>query len=296
MVTRSGTFWHFWALIKRLKREGRAPRTIVLGNVYGALTSRGGADFAAIGNALAEAGYCFGAVVIDAALFVPQSRPRVFFSATLTDRPIAAFLTTAAPSEWHPAALTRAQARLDGRAREQWVWWNLPQVPERKAEFGDLVEEAPADVTWHSEAETTRLLSMMSEGNRQKVDAASQGSRRAVGTIYRRTRPDEDRGKRQRAEVRFDGVAGCLRTPGGGSSRQTIVVVEGKNERSRLLSAREAARLMGLPDSYKMPKRYNEAYHLAGDGVCVDVVRFLAKSLLEPLNDRSADSMTIAAE
>ena len=137
---------------------------------------------------------------------------------------------------------------------------------------------------------------MMSEGNRQKVEAASRSARRSVGTIYRRTRPDEYGVKHQRAEIRFDGIAGCLRTPGGGSSRQTILVVEGEKVRSRLLSAREAARLMGLPDTYKMPKRYNEAYHLAGDGVCVDVVRFLAKSLLGPLNEVETGSMTIAAE
>ena len=38
------------------------------------------------------------------------------------------------------------------------------------------------------------------------------------GTAYRRTR--QEHGHRiQRAEVRFDGIAGCLRTPGGGSSR-----------------------------------------------------------------------------
>ena len=69
----------------------------------------------------------------------------------------------------------------------------------------------------------------------------------------------------------------------GGSSRQSILVVEGRRVRSRLLSPREAARLMGLPDSYRLPENYNEAYHLAGDGVAVPVVRFLAARLLEPL-------------
>jgi DNA (cytosine-5)-methyltransferase 1 len=87
----------------------------------------------------------------------------------------------------------------------------------------------------------------------------------------------------QRAEVRFDDLSGCLRTPVGGSSRQSIIIVEGKSVRSRLLSPREAARLMGLPDSYKLPQNYNEAYHLAGDGVVVPVVRFLAANILEPL-------------
>ncbi|KPY63038.1 hypothetical protein ALO46_200116 [Pseudomonas syringae pv. solidagae] len=40
---------------------------------------------------------------------------------------------------------------------------------------------------------------------------------------------------------------------------------------------------MGLPDTYLLPKNYNDAYHLAGDGVAIPVVRFLAEHLLEPL-------------
>lgn len=45
------------------------------------------------------------------------------------------------------------------------------------------------------------------------------------------------------------------------------MVVEGEKIRSRLLSPREAARLMGLADSYLLPANYNDAYHLTGDGV-----------------------------
>ena len=69
------------------------------------------------------------------------------------------------------------------------------------------------------------------------------------------------------AEARFDGLAGCLRTPGGGSSRQFLIEAHGERVRVRLIGAREAARLMGLPDSYRLPARRNEAYHLLGDGV-----------------------------
>ena len=87
------------------------------------------------------------------------------------------------------------------------------------------------------------------------------------GAVYKRTRLDEADRKVQRAEIRFDDVAGCLRTPAGGSSRQTIMLIEGKKVRSRLLSPREAARLMGLPEEYALPNNYNGAYHLAGDGV-----------------------------
>jgi DNA (cytosine-5)-methyltransferase 1 len=38
-----------------------------------------------------------------------------------------------------------------------------------------------------------------------------------------------------------------------------------------------------LDESYKLPKNYNEAYHLTGDGVAVQVVRHLAEQLFEPL-------------
>jgi DNA (cytosine-5)-methyltransferase 1 len=46
---------------------------------------------------------------------------------------------------------------------------------------------------------------------------------------------------------------------------------------------------MGLPDTYKLPEKYNEAYHLTGDGVVVPVVRHIAVSLLEPIL-RSAET------
>jgi len=154
----------------------------------------------------------------------------------------------------------------------------------RTSILADVVEDVPQGVAWHTPAETQRLLDMMNPLNLTKVEAAQQAGGRRVGTIYKRTRADGAGGKRtQRAEIRFDGVAGCLRTPVGGSSRQIIMVIENGLIRSRLLSPREAARLMGLPDTYTLPKNYNDAYHLAGDGLAVPVVRFLAAHLLEPL-------------
>ena len=73
------------------------------------------------------------------------------------------------------------------------------------------------------------------------------------------------------------------------------MIVEGDKVRSRLLAPREAARLMGLPDSYKLPENYNEAYHLVGDGVVVPVVRFLAAWILEPLLVGDAEDKKEAA-
>ncbi len=292
VMTRSGTFWPFWSLMTQLRSEGRAPRLIVLENVTGALTSRDGQDFTALCDALANADYRYGAVVIDARHFVPQSRSRVFFVAVASDLAIPEEMIGArSDGAWHPAALTTVQSRLSGKAKSKWIWWKLPVPPVRHFGFGDLIEERPTGCRWHSKAETDRLLEMMTPLHLAKIEQARATGKRQVGGVYKRTRPDEFGVKRQRAEVRFDDTAGCLRTPGGGSSRQTIIVIDGKSTRSRLLSPREAARLMGLDDAYKLPMRYNDAYHVAGDGVCVPVVRFLACHLFEPLLKFSPEAL-----
>jgi DNA (cytosine-5)-methyltransferase 1 len=281
---RSGTFWPFWGLITALGKEHRAPEIVVLENVCGALSSHRGRDFAAIGSALAGSGYQFGAVVIDAVRFVPQSRPRLFIIAIQNDITIPDAVKLSDPDPtWHPLHLVNGYEKLSQEARSSWVWWKLPIPAKRSSIFADLIEEAPQGVTSHTTEETQRLLDMMSPINRRKVEQAKRRGNRIVGGIYRRTRIDEDGGRVQRAEVRFDDTSGCLRTPAGGSSRQTILLVEGEHIRSRLLSPREAARLMGLPDAYTLPANYNDAYHLAGDGVVVPVVRFLSNHLLEPL-------------
>jgi DNA (cytosine-5)-methyltransferase 1 len=280
---RSGSFWPFWALMMKLRDEGRAPKTIVLENVCGALTSHGGKDFRSLCEALAKGGYRFGALVIDAALFLPQSRPRLFVVAVSEDVAIPAEIVCGSPSgRFHTNSLQVAHESLSRELKRAWLWWRLPAPPARNTMFVDLVEEAPADVAWHDAAETHRLIGMMSDINLARIEEAKQTGCRMAGTLYRRTRC-EGGTKVQRAEARFDDLAGCLRTPAGGSSRQFVLLVEEGRVRSRLMSARETARLMGLSDDYVLPARYNDAYHLTGDGVVVPVVRHIAAQLIEPL-------------
>jgi DNA (cytosine-5)-methyltransferase 1 len=284
---RSGTFYPFWDVVKGLAAEGRGPKLIALENVLGALTSHDGRDFDAICKAFADAGYRYGAVVINAALFVPQSRPRLFVIGVRADVELDPVLLSPGPiAPFHTPALQRAFERVGKVAQAKRVWWNLPAPPRRNSTFAELIEDTPTSVAWHTDAERDQLIGLMSPVNKAKLEAAKRAGRRMVGCVYRRTRLDEHGAKAQRAEVRFDDVAGCLRTPAGGSSRQVIVVVDGKTVRSRLISARETARLMGLDDDYKLPKNYNEAYHLTGDGVAVPVVRHLAEHLFEPLLGR----------
>lgn len=283
---RSGTFYPFWNLIAGLASEGRAPALVAVENVCGALTSRQGHDFVAICRTFHEAGYQFGPLVINADLFVPQSRPRLFVIGVRKDLELPDGLAAEHPQGlFHPPSLQRAVERLEGPEREALVWWRVPLPEPRTVRFADIIEDDPASVAWHNQGETQRLLEMMSPVNRAKVEAARASGVRMVGGVYRRTRRQSDGSRIQRAEVRFDDVAGCLRTPAGGSSRQVIMVVEGYRVRTRLISARETARLMGLTDAYVLPERYNEAYHLTGDGVAAPVVRHLARHIFEPVLD-----------
>ena len=276
---RSGTFWGFWKLMRGLAREDRAPDIIVLENVTGAITSEGGRDFLAILQALADAGYDFGPLVIDAALFLPQSRPRLFIVAVRSSGIVPTGLTSPCPEKpFHTEALEDAFDLAPPAIRKRWHWWKLPAPPRRTSALADLIESKPNSVEWHEPSETQKLLDMMSPVNRRKIEAAQQSGRLAIGTLYRRTRNGL-----QRAEVRFDDTAGCLRTPGGGSSRQTILIIQSESVRSRLITPREAARLMGLPDKYRLPSSYNDAYHLLGDGLVVPVVSHLSEHLLTPL-------------
>jgi DNA (cytosine-5)-methyltransferase 1 len=274
---RSSAFFGFWRLMEGLGLEGRAPRTIVIENVSGLFTSHGGADFAALAQALTDQGYHFGALEIDAADFLPQSRPRVFVVATLAPPP--AHLVGASP--YRTRAVQAAIARLPAAAAARWIDWRMPAPAKGNASLASLLEDDAA-VDWHSPDRTARWLALMAPLHRTRLESWRARGERAVGAIYRRTRV-EDGARIQRAEVRFDGLAGCLRTAGGGSSRQAIVVAEGGLVRTRLITSREAARLMGLPDSYILPRAATAALHVAGDGVAVPVVRWLAREILEPL-------------
>ena len=280
---RSGTFWAFCGVMRALASARRAPRVIAIENVCGVLTSKGGQDFATLIGAVASLGYRIGALVVDAIDYVPQSRPRLFVIAVADDVVLPSCALATGPTSRQPEAMLAARGKLSQAATRKWLWWNLSAVEAPRTQLADIIEAAPAGVAWHTDDETAYLMSLMTPRNRAKLAAEQTRGGLRIGAVYRRTRPTVNGERAQRAEVRFDGVSGCLRTPGGGSSRQTILVVDGPKVRSRLLSAREAARLMGLPDAYALPERYNHAYHLLGDGVVAPIVRHLAAEIIEPI-------------
>ena len=169
----------------------------------------------------------------------------------------------------HPAAIINAVDHL-----KNWVWWNLPRPEDRKIKLDDVIDfTSPCDEAEKQE----RILSLIPEKHREKMIVAARNGK-TVFPGYKRTRNG-----RQVLELRFDDVAGCLRTPEGGSSRQFLVIKNNGSVKTRLLTVRETASLMGVRNSYKIPGTYNDGYRAMGDAVAVPVTHFLAEKLLYPL-------------
>ncbi len=279
---RSGVFMEWAGMIQRAAEQGFAPRIIAFENVTGLMTRNNGRDLVQVLKTLSDLGYRIGAMEIDAAHFLPQSRPRLFIIGVRQDVPVERLMADGPRGVFHTEKVQAFVKRMPTGLRRQWVWWHHEPPGKRRTSLSKIVDQAP-DTDWISDTDVARLLSLMSEPSQARVAAARSSGKIEIGMLYKRGRPDEGGQNRQRAEIRFDGLAGCLRTPAGGSSRQTIMFVKGNETRARLLSSKEVARLMGLPDRFKMPERYNQAYKVAGDGVAVPIVSYLNKTLFQPI-------------
>lgn len=263
--SRSGLVWEWLRVMDELPEK---PPLVVAENVVGLISSAKGEHYRKLHNALVERGYKVGAVVLDASYWVPQSRKRVFVIAVDNRLPTGQFEMDH-PNWSHPESIIRVANGL-----KNWLWWNLPKPKTRKSKLDDVVDfTAPCD----EPAKQERLLSLIPEKHREKMKIASKNGNNAFPG-YKRIRHGQ-----QVLELRFDGVAGCLRTPGGGSSRQFLVINEDSSIKTRLLTVRETAALMGARKSYKIPGTYNDGYKAMGDAVAVPVSRYLAEKLLFPL-------------
>jgi len=175
---RSGTFFAFYDLMRALAAEDRRVPALVIENVVGLLSLRGGADFAELARLLGEAGYRTGALVVDAALFLPQSRPRLFVIAVDRAASIPPELLCAGPEgAFHGRALLQACAALDEASARDWIWWNLPLPQTPPLSLADMLD-GPQQVlhsAWQEESATQRLLQQMSPVNQSKLAAARDG-------------------------------------------------------------------------------------------------------------------------
>ncbi len=260
---RSGLVWQW---LRILDESPNPPPLLVAENVTGLVSVDNGSHYRILHKALRSRGYRVGAVVLDAVHWVPQSRPRVFIIAVQNGIDIPKALLSQSPNWLHPSFVEKVAKGLDG-----WLWWNMPKPPARKKVLADIVEW---DAQCHEKKDADHNLRLIPAHHRKLLGQKNV----IIAPGYKRTR-----NSKQVLELRFDGVAGCLRTPKGGSSRQFLVLKQNNRLTTRLLTVRETARLMGAPESFKLPGSYNDGYHAMGDAVAVPVARYLARHLLSPL-------------
>ena len=264
-ASRSGLVWEWLRILDEMERQ---PKLLLLENVSGLLSTNAGKNYRVLHMALVERGYDCGAIVLNASYFVPQSRPRVFIIAVRHGCTIPTKLIGDKPCWLHNKATTELGNSLPG-----WIWWNTEKPQRRHETLKDIVENnAPFD--------KDHVLKLIPAHHQEKLRKQNI----VYATGYRRTRHGE-----QQLELRFDGIAGCLRTPEGGSSKQYLVIKQGEEIHARLLTVREAARLMGAPDSFILPGSYNDGYKAMGDAVAMPVAQFIGERFLTKISEAVYD-------
>ncbi len=281
--THSSAFWGFIDVIKGMGK--RRPPLVLLENVAGFLSSNDGNDFRDALIALNDLGYAVDALIIDAVRFVPQSRQRLFVvgSRAKPDRSkeIAASLRETSPmllqSDVRPPALADF---IFMTPEIGWSIRELPPLPPSTMRLADIVDDVPLNSDlWWSRSRCEYLLNQMSARHRTEADRMIAGLEWTYGTVFRRVRNGRSMG-----ELRTDGIAGCLRTPRGGSGRQILFCAGRGQYRVRLLTPRECASLMGA-SGYEINVPLNQALFGFGDAVCVPVVQWIARNYLNPALD-----------
>lgn len=271
----SSMFWEFARILDEM--GDLRPPLVLLENVHGLITSHRGADLRACLSLLNELGYVVDALALDAQSFTPQSRPRLFIVgvraglAGVSDVS-AEFIEADALRPDRLATFIRRNSDL------QWSIRRLPAPPDCAQTLADVLEDLPeSDAAWWSADRAKYLLGQMSARHRAEAERMIEKRRWSYGAVFRRMRKG-----RSTAELRTDGLAGCLRTPRGGSARQILFKAGYGGYAARLLTPRECARLMGA-DDYRITGSVSRALFGFGDAVCVPAVAWLARYYLNPV-------------
>ncbi len=271
--SKSGVFWHFVNILRSRNRLASPIPLLLIENVVGFLSSREGRDLKAAVASLNRVGYSCDALVVDARHFTPQSRPRLFIIGEHESSRFGILRRLEAvdtlPSHVRPKRLSSFMATNQDL---RWGRVDFKPLPHKDRRLSDILEHIPPESPlWWTKEREDKLLHSMRPLHRARVKALLRVTGGAVATVYRRTRSGQSV-----AEVRTDGLAGCLRTPRGGSSKQFLLHAKRGRLAVRNLTPRECARLQGVPDGYDIGADMNKALLAFGDGVCVPVVEWIA--------------------
>lgn len=265
----SSTFWHF---IKALSKLGSArPPVIALENVTAFATSHSGQDIASAIRSLNGLGYSVDVLSIDARRFVPQSRPRLFLIGAST--PVEG---TTAPSPLRPDWLAPVFDDPSLVTYKMFVPEPPPLLTDGLVAYLETLDED--DPRWWSIERVNAFVGSLSDLQSERFNTLRNGNTITTRTAYRRMRQGTPRW-----ELRSDGIAGCLRTSSGGSSKQAVAFLGHGKVRIRWMTPREYASLMGAPDFAIDGVKDHHAYSGFGDAVCAPVVEWLSTNYLVPL-------------
>lgn len=262
----SSAYWEFHRIVEAMRH--RRPQMILLENVTGLLSSNNGDDLHSIIVSLNKLGYTADLLMVDAVHFVPQSRPRLFIIGVQGRQ----------PSDYleHEARPRQVTEFIKAHSDLRWGNIPLPPLPPKHRDLSTFLERLSENAPeWWDKRRQTHLWSQISPRHRILLRALVKSPRRMFATVYKRVRFTGCR-----AEVRADGIAGCLRTPRGGSSKQFVIQAGRGRWRARNMTAREYARLQGAPDSFKINVPYLQALFGFGDAICVPAVEWVIRHAL----------------
>lgn len=270
----SGMFWEFARILHELDED--RPRVVLLENVVGFASSHGGKDLTDALAELSTLGYSSDVFTIDARHFVPQSRPRMFIIGIRGQLPPDAICGMPPASDVRPEWVQRIYAKHQALRMHYLPMAALPSDP---IELSSVIERlAGEDPRWWDDDRVSAFEASLSPRQAARVEALREAPEVSWRAAYRRTRDGV-----ARWEVRRDNIGGCLRTTGGGSSKQALLEAGSGTLRVRWMTPLEYARLMGA-GSYKVcAATPNQALFGFGDAVVVDVIRWIGEQYLLPV-------------
>jgi DNA (cytosine-5)-methyltransferase 1 len=154
-----------------------------------------------------------------------------------------------------------------------WVAHRLPQLPPVKTNIAAFIDTGD-DQEWWSAEEVEKHVKRTSEAHYADMERLRRSGGLHIGTGFRRIRQGTTR-----VELRFDGIAGCLRTANGGSARQIVILIRDCQIKMRWMTPREYARLQGASE-FNLKRGVNQSLTGFGDGVCVPVIEWIDTNIL----------------
>lgn len=219
--------------------KAKQPKAFLLENVKNLRSHDKGKTFNVIKNTLKELGYSVHDRIVDAKCLVPQHRERIFLVGFRDDNPFD---------------------------------WDAVQFPEvsNGPTLGSILHTAEEE----PEEPYTRTFR-----NKTKVTDKYTLSDHLWG--YLQAYAEKHRAKGNGFGCSVVGPSDTTRTLSARYHKDgsEILIDQGKRKNPRRLTPRECARLMGFPDSFKIPVSDTQAYRQFGNSVVVPVVERIAVAI-----------------